>query len=107
MNALKHKICIVSKWIYEENSAKEDEFTHLLNITDYWYKDSDVLEVPYDNNLTVTYYLRMITHSIYYSDDNIFNIFGFKEDPSVEVISLENNKYQQISKVNIQYLKWK
>ena len=88
MNALKHTICTVSKWIHEENSAKEDEFTHLLNITDYWYKDSDVLEVSYDYNLIVTFYLRKITNSNYYSDDNIFNIFGFKDDPSVEVISL-------------------
>ena len=79
MNALKHTICTVSKWIYEENSAKEDEFTHLLNIKDYWYKDSDVLEVSYDNNLIVTFYLRKITNSNYYSDDNIFNIVVSKK----------------------------
>ena len=45
MNALKHTMCWKihsSNVIYEENCAKEDEFTHLFIIKDYWYKDSNV-----------------------------------------------------------------
>ena len=78
----------VSNGICEENSAKEDEFTQLLNIKDYWNKDTDVLEVPYDNNLTLTFNLRKKTHSNFYSDGNKFNIIGFKTDPTSEVKSL-------------------
>ena len=60
----------VSNRICEENTTKEDEFPQLLNIKYYWNKDSDVLEVLNDNNLTVTFNLRKKIHSNYYSDDN-------------------------------------
>ena len=78
----------ISKGICKEISAKEDNFIELVNIKDYWNKDMDVFDVPYDENLTITFNLRKKIHSNFYADNNIFNIIGIKKDSSDNVISL-------------------